>query len=273
MFQRYRQRFLLSAAVVGLVAAGAAEAQDVLKQLGLTEAKARQLFMAAATWAVPEQASEIVVTARNAYQALPREARGPVTTGMYAWVNALVNSAAFRAEYERNRLATKPQPPDVEGTVNQEIERRVDRQLAELEETAQVIGSMPADQRKSMEDSIKLQQASYKSAEYAAAQRQDIEQQRAQGKADYDAGMKEWPKNYPADLQVWIARQLRTFLDATSDVDFTLKIELWEGMPISKSSTAKGKSWQWMECAYAGREATMAARAAAEAWLKEIGAK
>ena len=273
MSPRLWQRLLSSTVVLGLVAAGAAEAQDALKQLGLTEAKARQLFLHTATWSTPEQASEIVMAARAAYQALPREARGPVTTGMYAWVKAFVNSPAFKAEYERNRLATKPQPPQVEGTVEEEIQRNVDRQLAELDEMAQGLGSMPADQRKSMEASIKSQKASYDSPEYAAAQRQDIEQQRAQGKADYGLGMTEWPKNYPADQQVWIARQLRTFLDATTEVDFTVKIELWEGMPVSKSSAARGKNWQWMECAYAGKEATMAARSAAEAWLKEIGAK
>lgn len=272
MFQRRWQRLPWLTAVVGLVVGGAIAAQDPLAQLGLTEAKARQLFMVTASWASPEQASEIVQTARRAYQALPREARGPVTTAMYAWVNAFVNSAAFKTEYARHRTASMPQPAQVEGTVDQEIKRRVDQQLKELDEMAQGLTSMPAEQRRNMEAVMKAQRASFTSPEFAAGQREEIQRERAQGKADYDIGMKAWQADFPANQQVWIARQLRAFLDATADVDFTVKLKFYEGLPFTDDPKYKGK-WQWAESAHAGREATAAARAAAEAWLKEIGTK
>jgi hypothetical protein len=99
-----------------------------------------------------------------------------------------------------------------------------------------------------------------------------VERVRTQAKADYDLGMKGWTRDYPADQQVWIARQLRTFLDATTDVDFTVELRFFEGLPFTDDPKYKGKvNWQWAESAHAGREATMAARAAAEQWLKEIG--
>jgi len=273
MMRRHWLSLVVFAAAGAIVAGGVVVAQDPLKQLGLTDAKARQLFMPAATWASAQQASEIVQTARSAYQALPREARGPVTTAMYAWVKTFVNSAEFKAAYERHRIESKPQPLQVDGTVEQEIKRRIDRQLKELDEMKEGLGSMPADQRKNMEAVIAAQRTSFTSPEFAASQRADIERDRAQGKASYEAGMKEWPTAYPADFQVWVARQLREFLDATATVDFTVKWNFFEGIPVSSSPTAKGTSWQWAESSYAGKEATTAARAAAEAWLKEIGAK
>jgi hypothetical protein len=143
--------------------------------------------------------------------------------------------------------------------------------LQEFDEMAPVIASMPADQRASFEASIEVQRAGYTSPLFAASKRADIERSRAQAKASYESGMESWPRDFPADQQVWIARQLREFLEATTDMDFTVKLDFWEGIPFTKDPKYEGRSWQFEESIYAGREATMAARAAAEEWLKEIG--
>jgi hypothetical protein len=70
-----------------------------------------------------------------------------------------------------------------------------------------------------------------------------------------------------------VARRLRAFLDDTADADFAAPIiRLTDGPDgmefIDPAHRAKSPTWQL--AVLAGREATTAARKAAEAWLKEI---
>ena len=77
----------------------------------------------------------------------------------------------------------------------------------------------------------------------------------------------------PADPRRLFARRLRQFLDATADVNFSARTIALTGGPdgiefVDKADRAR--PWIWQAAAIVGREATVAARAAAEAWLKEI---
>ena len=111
-----------------------------------------------------------------------------------------------------------------------------------------------------------------------SAARTEIEETRAKDKAGYDTNMEAWRRDYPADPMIAIARYLREFLDATTDVDFAAK--------ATKVMTAGAfdhyefdnpaynqKPWQWRWAYPFGPEALNAARTAAAAWLKEIGVK
>ena len=68
-------------------------------------------------------------------------------------------------------------------------------------------------------------------------------------------------------------RRLREFLDATAEVNFAARtISLTGGADgiefIDKAD--RQRNWMWQEAVIVGPEATSAARAAAQAWLKEI---
>jgi hypothetical protein len=80
----------------------------------------------------------------------------------------------------------------------------------------------------------------------------------------------------PADPKKLFARRLREFLEVTADVNFsarTITLTLDQGADgIEFTDRAdRARHWIWQAAAIAGPEATSAARAAAEAWLKEIG--
>ena len=80
-------------------------------------------------------------------------------------------------------------------------------------------------------------------------------------------------ERYPSDPQLLFARRLRQFLAETADVNFSARtISLTGGAdgiefvdPVDRK-----RSWLWQLAAIAGREATAAARAEAESWLKDI---
>ncbi len=78
----------------------------------------------------------------------------------------------------------------------------------------------------------------------------------------------------PADANKLFARRLREFLDATADVNFDARTISLTGGPDGIEFVDKAdrtRSWIWQEAAIVGPEATAAARAAAQAWLKELG--
>lgn len=98
-------------------------------------------------------------------------------------------------------------------------------------------------------------------------------------KADIEAGrgqsapVKDTEEILPADPQKLFARRLRGFLEATADADFSAKtISLTGGADSIEfvDPADRKESWVWQAAVIAGPEATTAARAAAEAWLREI---
>ena len=68
---------------------------------------------------------------------------------------------------------------------------------------------------------------------------------------------------------------LRAFLAGTADVDYSAKIIEIQGEggsgPGFANEALRQKSWMWVECVMAGKDAVMAARTSAQAWLKELG--
>jgi len=257
-----------------LAAAGsAALAQSVLAQLGLTEATARKYVLENMEDAGPGTA--MATAARSAYGKLPPAARGPATTAFYAWTRTYVNSAAFKTAYAQRRTERMPVAIQEPGTVDQELKAKTDAQVKDLEETATLIRpSIPAADRATWEAELKGQIAQVRSPEMGQGQRQYIEKRRAETKAGYDLGMSQWKENLPADPMVRVARHLREFLGATGDVDFAAKGKMVPGeagMFFSFDNPAYNKKpWQWRDCYDAGQDATAAARAAAQAWLKEL---
>jgi hypothetical protein len=69
-----------------------------------------------------------------------------------------------------------------------------------------------------------------------------------------------------------IAKRLREFLAVSADVDFAAKLTSKNGKMIFENPSYEQKPGQWKMCFRAGKDATAAARAAAQAWLKELGA-
>ena len=125
---------------------------------------------------------------------------------------------------------------------------------------------------------LKESEDKLRSPEMQKVQRAGLEEERAKQKADEDQVIARWEAAFPADRQALFARRLREFLDATADVDFEARKNIVRGLGgetvgfVLRPEHA-AKPWQWLDAYVVGKEATTAARAAAEAWLKELGPK
>jgi hypothetical protein len=261
MSQRVRRFTVLTSLAVLVLAGGVALAQTVLAQLGETEASARTRILAEFDNGGPSEGGSLGVAALGAYAKLSPAVRGQVTAGFYAWTKTYVNSAAFKKAYADKRTEAMPQPRPHPGTVDEELKATLDAKKAEFEKTAK---DAIAAGMKAYVDNMRKQMDSPAAV---SAARTEIEETRAKDKAGYDTNMEAWRRDYPADPMIVIARYLREFL-ATK----VLTAGAFDHYEFDNPAYNQ-KPWQWRWAYPFGPEALNAARTAAAAWLKELGAK
>ena len=250
--------------------------QNPLAQLGLTETTARNFLLEEIKGPALYRRADIAIAGTRAFMKLPPSARGPAATALFAWAKAYVSTADFKSRYDTYRKGRLPQGPRSTPSVEEEMKKGADEFAKALEETKKNLagsGLPPAEQEKILA-AWKQAQAQATSPEFLAAKRKAIEAERA-GASESEARLiAEVDHMTPADPQILFARRLREFLEITADVNFAAKtINLTGGTDgIELVDRAdRQRHWIWQEAAIVGREATMAARAAAEAWLKEMG--
>jgi hypothetical protein len=144
--------------------------------------------------------------------------------------------------------------------------------MEEMKKNLAASGLPPAEQQKIL-DQWKEAQAKLVTPEFIEARRKMLEAERAQESGSEARLIEEVEQQTPADPQRLFARRLREFLEITADVNFSART-------MSLTGGADGiefldrpdrqRHWIWQEAAIVGPEATAAARAAAQAWLKEI---
>jgi hypothetical protein len=253
--------------------------QSVLTEFGLTEAAARALLTnEVQTSGEGGYSSRLAMAGRAAYLRVPEAARGAATTALFAWAKAYVNSPEFETAYARIRSESRPQLRERAPTVEEELKKQLDESLAAYESAKTAASAMPAAEREKFLASLKQIFDMQRSPETQRSLRAGLEDARAKSQAGEDQVMARWQEQFPADRQVLFARRLREFLDATADVDFQARTHVvrnlaGETVGFVLSDAHKLKPWQWLDAFVVGKEATTAGRAAAEAWLNEIGPK
>ncbi len=259
--------FVVVAVTVGLGIG--AWAQGDLSSLGVTDANARgSIVYALAQGEVP-----VYMAAKALRAAAPATRVTLVKTGM-GWAKAYTESAAFKADYARQRQAGTPKPPQYKDTVDEVLAaQRADR-LKGVENARKNLASMPADLRPELEKSIKQMEETNaqidNDKQMQAIMRQQIEAQRANDMKAYEQGLQQHETRFPADPQALIARRLQEFLEVSKDVDFGAKLVPSGSKQKFADARYESKSNEWKLCYRAGREAVAAAREAAQAWLASV---
>ena len=217
--------------------------------------------------------SAIAIAGTRAFYKLPPAARGPVATGLFAWAKGYVNSPAFRKTYADLRHGAIPQERQYAQTVDAAVKKQIDELLAGMEQMKQAAARCRLPTAARMLESIRQQEAQFRSAEFAKKLRTSLEAERAASGAGDATAARDANERYPADPQQLFARRLREFLEATADANFSARTISLTGGADGIEFVDPGdrqRVWVWQLAVIAGREATTAARASAEAWLKEI---
>ncbi len=213
------------------------------------------------------------MTGTRAFLKLPRSARAAAATGLFAWAKAYVSSPAFQASYTSYRNSRIPQGRQYALTVEQAVKKEIDDQLAGMEQLKKAAASMPPADAANILESVKKMHANLTDPAFIKQMTAQLEAERAEERKREGGLTTEVEETTPADARKLFARRLREFLDATADVNFEARTISLTGGPDGIEFVDKAdrkRSWMWQEAAIVGPEATAAARAAAEAWLKEI---
>jgi hypothetical protein len=267
-----RQGRRIALVVVGVAAAGVAGvliAQSALGSLGVTDATGRQIVDG---WLANGYIN--ASPAAKAFKSADPASRAALVKNAINWARTYTGSPAFKAEYARQREANRPSPPDVTGSVEDELAKQSAERKKNVEEMKKSLAQFPPDMRKSMEAAIKEAEANNvkldTDPQMVAIFRQGIEAQRAGEQEAYKGRLAAYEKRWPADSKVLVARRLQEFLDISKDVDFDAKLVPSGRLMRFADPRYEEKPPIWKLCYRAGREASAAAREAAQEWLKAI---
>lgn len=246
-----------------------ARAADVLSQLGITPAAAKEAVSAVITSGVYNPGLPA-----GAFRLMPATARGEAAAAGVAWLQSYVASAEFKQQYAGMRTVHKPEPPQFAGTPDDELTKADEEQKQQQEESKKAIAALPAEQRAQVEEALKAAQASIAEAntpEMRKLRLDGIMAQRAERTMQYQQELAAWTRTWPENAAPVIAKRLREFLAASADVDFAATLTARNGKMVFENPAYEQKPGQWKSCYRAGKEATGAARAAVQGWLKELG--
>lgn len=256
-------------ALAGSLAA-AAYAADVLSQLGIPPDSAKEAVQIVLNTGVNNPGLPAKV-----FKATPAAARAEIASAGIAWVKAYTASPEFTAKWAEIRETHKPPAPEFVGTPDDELKKADEEQKAQAEESKKALASLPPETRKQIEDGMKAadaRRASMNTPEMRKSRLDAIAAIRAERTKQYDQELATWKRDYPESPAPAIAKRIREFLAFSADVDFSATLVAKDGKTKFENPAYESKSSQWKMCFRAGKEATAAARAAAQAWLKELGA-
>lgn len=262
---------------IALVSAGNLAAQSVLTQLGLTEAAARDfLFDEVKTQRQDHpyaRRKPIALAGTRGFYKLPPAARGPAATALFAWAKAYANSPAFRTAYANFRRDAIPSEQVYTDTLDEAVKQRIDEMLVTVEQSKQMAAKVDPKTSAAILDNVKKQEEQIRSPEFAKMLRAGLEMERAGKIESAGNSNRESIAKYPVNPEEIFARRLHEFLDATADANFSARTIHLTGGPDGiefVDPADRKRSTIWQMAVIAGPEATAAARAAAQAWLKEI---
>jgi hypothetical protein len=264
-FVRRAGAVCLVVGALGSVAVGA----DVLAQLGITAAAAKEAVNSVVNSGIMNPGLP-----SKAFKLMPAAARADAATAGVSWLKAYTATAEFKQQYAKIRNNRKPEAPTFQGTPEDELKKAADEQNKQWQDSLKALDSLPPDQRKQIEDAMKQAQAmaaKMDTPEMHKMRLDAIKAQRDQETKDYQKRLADWQRDFPENPNGAIARRLREFLDLSATVDFNAKLIPQNNVMLFENSAYQNKPEQWKLCFRAGKEATAAARAAAQAWLKELG--
>jgi hypothetical protein len=262
-------RRLATTCVVFCALAIMAHAADVLSQLGITPQAAKQAIDSIINSGVYNPGLPAA-----AFKLMPAATRGEVAAAGVAWLKTYTASPEFKQQYAQIRESHKPPPPELAGTPDEEMKRAEDEQKQQAEESKKALASLPPAQRAQIEEAMKAAQAmaaQLNTPEMRKMRLDAIKAERADRMKQYEQELATWKRDYPESAAPVIAKRLREFLAASADVDFSATLTPKNGKMVFENAAYEQKPGQWKMCYRAGKEATTAARAAAQAWLKELG--
>ncbi len=261
--------FMLASLLSLVLVLTASSGDDILKRLGLTPQAAKEGILDALTGG-----SAYNDSAYRAFRALPAASRAAVVTAGLGWIKSYAAGAEFKAAYQKLRESEKPEAPASRPSADDELKKMKNETEKSIAEMKKNMAGMDAETRKAMEGFIQEMRAQLERMEKDPGQRdlmrQMSEMSSAEDRKNHEDALGEWQQRYPADPGELIQRRIREFLAVSAGVDFAARLMPRGDKMVFVREDFERKPPEWKLCFRAGKEATVAARSFASAWLAEL---
>ncbi|MBK7260138.1 MAG: hypothetical protein IPI01_20510 [Ignavibacteriae bacterium] len=212
----------------------------------------------------------------SACAAIPMAKRAGVVRAVGEFARSFTKTQAFLQWYASYREEKKPSAPEATPAMAESRAKQLADLKASIAEQEKAQANAPADQKGIFRDVIAALRQMVKELEKpdpAQDAQMDayIKEANAEGAKHYKEKLAAWEKEYPAgDPKPLLKLRLREFLDATGNVDFGAKLVKKGDALVFVNPAYENKESSWKTAYRAGKEATEAARAIAQQWLKEL---
>jgi hypothetical protein len=263
------------AVCTALIAVGTATvlAQSGPADFGIREADLKSNIVSALVYGnVP------VYPNRKAFNTASPAIRAAFARNALVLIKAYTESAAFQADYAKQRASAKPSSPASKGSSEEQYAKQLADQQKSLSEMKANVAKMSPDMQKQMAPVVKQLEESIarqsKDPQMAAMMKQGYSIQATENQKSYQQQLVKYEEKYPADPKVLIANRLRQFLELTNTMPWNAKLVPGYGGKMKFADPQlESKSSEWKMCFRAGKEPVDAARAFAAEWLNQLAKK
>jgi hypothetical protein len=263
-FTTMKKNLLVFLSVLLLIVASK-PADDVLTELGLTQAQARQQMISAYKYGLNSISLwSLSADKRQMIESVSPAKRAELVRGILTLAKSFFMSDDFQSAYAESEGLHKPTPPQSRGSVSAEQQKK---QMDMAEQSMQYLPESVKAQYKQQLEQAKKQIV-------ADSAKNAVEDTKSQ--ARYQADLKTY--NESSSKYTLSKPQLKTclkeFLETTKDIDFDAKlISLPNGKKRFLDPRLESRPAFWKYCFRAGKEPVEAARSIAQTWLKELDGK
>lgn len=201
--------------------------------------------------------------------------RAAVTRDLLTYSKNYVNAPAFKAAWEKERIAAKPTAPEKKTFGKEDVRKE---KLAEVQQwikqSQDLVKQMPQlekDMKKTMDEYNKIQ-ADYKDPNSKMIELFYQEKIRAEKveSSRYEERLKKWNEDYPADHNRRIKKYLVKYLEVANTVDFDAALTEKNGKKYFVKQEYERKHPDWKMVYRAGKEVYEVAKPFTEQWMKEL---
>ena len=245
-------------------------AEDLWKQLGLTQIQGTEKIKN--TFINNYFDSYGLKTAKN----IATGNRAAIAKDLLTYVKQYVNSASFKAAYEKERANAKPTMSTPNNKTKESIRKdKIEETEKLIKTTEEIIKSSNADMKKTMQDILTMHKKNL--ADYKDPNSQMInmlwEQElfvRESDKKHFEESQKRYETEFPANYKEIIKERLKRYLDLAATVDFSAELTERYNKKVFVKQAYEAKNYEWKMIYRAGKEVYDVAKVFAEQWLKEL---
>ncbi|PZR22210.1 MAG: hypothetical protein DI535_26720 [Citrobacter freundii] len=215
-------------------------------------------------------------SARNAKNIALND-RKAVATDLLNYTKQYISGPVFKKQYEDMRKNAEPHKPEaakvktLEDIRKEEI-AKTEKSIKDLEKSMKEVS---ADIAKSLKPVLDMQKQTLKDYqdpknEMLAIIYESEKQSAERRQQDYVEDLAAWQKNYPENINQFIADKLKKMLDATKGIDYNAALVEKYNKKRFANPAYESKSTEWKQGFRAGKDVTETARAFAQQWLGEL---